>query len=190
MKKAASIIGIIALIAVVVIGFFVSTYNSIIRLEQSVETEASNVKIMLQRRADLIPNLVETVKGYVSHEEKVIADIAAAREKINGASSIKELSEANDQLSAALNSLNVVVENYPDLKASQNFISLQDEIAGTENRISTARKDYNDVAKEYNTKISTIPTSIIANIAGKQKVDYFEVTDASKTEVPTVNFGE
>lgn len=192
MKKkgiaAVGIIGIIAAIAVVLIGFYVVAHNSIIKLETDVDTKASDIKTQLQRRADLIPNLVNTVQGYVKHEESVIDSITEARTEISGAKTIKEMSAANDKLNSALQSLNVIVENYPDLKASQNFINLQDELAGTENRIATARKDYNEAVKSYNTKISTIPTSIIANMMGKEKKDFFEVSDPSKMEVPEVNF--
>ena len=182
------IIGIIAAIAVVLIGFYVVAHNSIVKLEATVDTKASDIKTQLQRRADLIPNLVSTVQGYVEHEENVIDSITAARKEISGAKTIKEMSAANDKLNSALQSLNVIVENYPDLKASQNFINLQDELAGTENRIATARKDYNEAVKNYNTKISTIPTSIIANMMGKEKKDFFEVSDQSKLEVPEVKF--
>lgn len=182
------IIGIIAAIAVVLIGFYVVAHNSIVKLEATVDTKASDIKTQLQRRADLIPNLVSTVQGYVEHEENVIDSITAARKEISGAKTIKEMSAANDKLNSALQSLNVIVENYPDLKASQNFINLQDELAGTENRIATARKDYNEAVKNYNTKISTIPTSIIASMMGKEKKDFFEVSDQSKLEVPEVNF--
>lgn len=182
------IIGIIAAVAVVLIGFYVVAHNSIVKLEATVDTKASDIKTQLQRRADLIPNLVSTVQGYVEHEENVIDSITAARKEISGAKTIKEMSAANDKLNSALQSLNVIVENYPDLKASQNFINLQDELAGTENRIATARKDYNEAVKNYNTKISTIPTSIIASMMGKEKKDFFEVSDQSKLEVPEVNF--
>ena len=178
------IIGIIALLAI----WYVGAYNSIIKLEEKVDTEYSNISVQLQRRADLIPNLVNTVKGYMAHEEEVINHITEARERMVNASSISDKSKANQELTTALNNLNVVVENYPDLKANQNFISLQDELAGTENRISTVRRDYNNAVKDYNTKIKTIPTSIIASMMGKSEKDYFEVDDSSKKDVPNVNF--
>ena len=194
MKKkglaAIGIIGIIAAVAVVLIGFYVVAHNSIVKLENEVDTKASDIKTQLQRRADLIPNLVSTVQGYVKHEQGVIDSITEARKEISGATTIKEMSAANDKLNSALQSLNVIIENYPDLKASQNFINLQDELAGTENRIATARKDYNEAVKSYNNKISTIPTSIIAGMMGKEKKDYFEVSDQSRMEVPEVNFNE
>ncbi|MCR5572504.1 MAG: LemA family protein [Candidatus Saccharibacteria bacterium] len=194
MKKkgiaALGIIGIIAAIGIVLIGFYVGTYNSIIGLEQNVEEKASTIKTQLQRRADLIPNLVSTVKGYTKHEQSVIDSITDAREAINGANSIKELSDANNKLNTALNNLNVVIENYPDLKADTTFIGLMDELSGSENRISTARTDYNNAVKSYNTKISSIPSSIVAGMMGKQSKEYFEVTDESKLEVPEVNFDD
>ena len=192
MKKkgfaAIGIIGIVAVIAIVLVGWYVGTYNSIIGLEQTVEEKTSAIKTQLERRADLIPNLVNTVKGYASHEQKIINTITDARAAVSGANSIKELSAANDKLSSALNGLNVIVENYPDLKADTTFVGLMDELAGTENRIVTARNDYNTAVKDYNTKITTIPSSIVAGMMGREKKDFFEVSDESKLKVPEVNF--
>lgn len=184
------IVGVVVAIIALLGGVYVTSYNSIISLEEKVNTEYSNIESQLQRRADLIPNLINTVKGYMSHEEKIIKDITDARERISSASNISELSEADQQLSAALTNLNVIVENYPDLKANENFLNLQDELAGTENRVATARKDYNDAVKAYNTKIQTIPSNIIANMMGKQQREYFEVSDESKKDVPVVDFSE
>jgi len=194
MKKKGSVtlivIATIAIIAVGLISLFVGKYNSIISLEENANSELSNVKVQLERRADLIPNLVSTVKGYMAHEEKIIDSITEAREKMLSANTVEEMSEANDQLSAALNSLNVVVENYPDLKSSENFINLQDELAGTENRIATARRDYNEAVKSYNTEIKKMPGSLVAGMMGKSEMSYFETSDESKEDVPTVDFGE
>ncbi len=184
------IVGVVVAIIALLGGVYVTSYNSIISLEEKVNTEYSNIESQLQRRADLIPNLISTVKGYMSHEEKIIKDITDARERISSASNISELSEANQQLSTALTNLNVIVENYPDLKANENFLNLQDELAGTENRVATARKDYNDAVKAYNTKIQTIPSNIVANMMGKQQREYFEVSDESKKDVPVVDFSE
>lgn len=184
------IVGVVVAIIALLGGVYVTSYNSIISLEEKVNTEYSNIESQLQRRADLIPNLISTVKGYMSHEEKIIKDITDARERISSASNISELSEANQQLSTALTNLNVIVENYPDLKANENFLNLQDELAGTENRVATARKDYNDAVKAYNTKIQTIPSNIIANMMGKQQREYFEVSDESKKDAPVVDFSE
>ncbi len=154
---------------------------------ESVENSLSNLDVMLQRRADLIPNLVNTVKGYASHETEVIDKITEARAKMIGANTIEEKAEANEELSRALNSLNIIVENYPDLKASENFIQLSDELAGTENRISTARRDYNENVKDYNLIIKKFPNVIIANIFGFEEKTYFEASEGSQ-EVPSVNF--
>ncbi len=188
MKKTGLIIvGIIILIIFIIISSFIGSYNSIIIAEEKVESEYSNISVQLERRADLIPNLVKTVKGYTNQEEKIIKEITEARKEISNAGNIKELSEANSNLSTALNSLNIIVENYPELKSNQNFINLQDELAGTENRISVARRDYNAAVKEYNTLIKKIPTSIIASMTGKEKASYFEVVE-EKTSVPDIEF--
>jgi LemA protein len=191
MNKIALIIigGTIAVLALLGIAG-VSISNSIVTLEEKVDSSFSDIDVQLQRRADLVPNLVSAVKGYMSHEEKIIKDITDARERMVNASSVAEKDAANNQLSSALQSLNVVVENYPDLKSSQNFINLQDELAGTENRISVARKDYNDAVKAYNTKIKTFPASIIAGMQNKEKKEYFGLSDESKKDVPTVDFNE
>ena len=165
----------------------ISGYNSLVSKEESVDTAYSNVSVMLERRADLIPNLVNTVKGYMEHETEVIENITTARENLLGAKNIDEQMEANDQLTASLDALMVVVENYPDLKASENFIQLSDELAGTENRISTARKDYNDEVKSYNTAIKKFPTNILASMFGFEQKEYFEAKE-SATEVPEVEF--
>ena len=188
-KTVAIIIGVLIAIVAICGGFYITTQNSIVSLEERASSELANIGVQLERRADLIPNLVSTVKGFVAHEDEVIKQITDAREKIVNAQGVEEMSAANQQLTSALNSLNVIVENYPELKSSENFINLQDELAGTENRISTARKDYNDAVKAYNTKIKMFPSSIIAGMMNKEELKYFEVEE-SKTEVPTVNFGE
>ena len=194
MKKkglaAIGIIGVIAVIAIILVGYFIGTHNSIVSLELGVDEKASEIKTQLQRRADLIPNYVSTVKGYMQHEQNIMDSITDARKSISGANTVEELSAASDKLDAAIKNFNIVIENYPDLKSSQNFISLQDELAGTENRIATARRDYNEAVKTYNTKVSTIPSSIVAGMMGKQKKDFFDVTDESKKEVPQVDFSD
>ena len=141
----------------------------------------------MQRRNDLIPNLVNTVKGYASHEKEIFENIANARASLMGATSMKDKSAADAQLTAGLGRLLAIAENYPTLKADGSFIRLQDELAGTENRIAVARKDYNDSARLYNTKIAKFPTVIFANMFGFQKFEYFEAAEGAK-EVPTVNF--
>jgi LemA family protein len=185
-KKTTIIVAIVAVIAVIAL-MVISGYNSLVSKEESVDTAYSNVSVMLERRADLIPNLVNTVKGYMEHGTEVIENITTARENLLGAKNIDEQMEANDQLTSSLDALMVVVENYPDLKASENFIQLSDELAGTENRISTARKDYNDEVKSYNTAIKKFPTNILASMFGFEQKEYFEAKE-SATEVPEVEF--
>ena len=177
------IIAVIAVIAIILIG----GYNSIISASEEVENKFSTIDTQLQRRADLIPNLVNTVKGYTKQEQDIINSITDARAKMVGTTSVSEKAEANDELTSALSKLMVVVENYPDLKSSQNFIQLSDELSGTENRIATARKDYNDAVKEYNLKIKKFPAGIIANMFGFEQKEYFQATQESK-EVPNVQF--
>lgn len=188
MKKSFYItIGIIIAVIIFLIGSYVATYNSLISLKEKVDKEYSNISIQLERRADLIPNLIKTVKGYTKHEENIITEITEARKALTNANSIKEMSKADAKLTTALNSLNLIVENYPELKSNENFINLQDELAGTENRISVARKNYNDTAEQYNSKIKKIPANIIANIANMKQVDYFTITK-EKAEVPEIDF--
>lgn len=187
MKKSYIVIGIIIAIILAMTLFFVGSYNGLVTLEESVDNKYADIDVQLERRADLIPNLVNTVKGYMKHEEDVIKQVTTARENLINAKGVEEKATANNELSNALNNLMVIVENYPDLKASTNFINLQDELAGTENRISTARRDYNNAVKEYNAKIKKIPTNIIASISGFEKKVYFEA-DKTKKEVPSVDF--
>lgn len=187
MKKLNS--GMICIIAfVVIIGItLIGGYNSMISKQENVESSLSNLEVMLQRRADLIPNLVNTVKGYTSHENKIIDKVTESREKLVNANGIEEKSNANNELSKSLRALMVVVENYPDLKSSKNFRHLADELAGTENRIAVARKDYNDSVKKLNTSIKKFPNNILAGIFGFDKATYFEM-DANSMENPNVSF--
>ncbi len=187
MKKGSTVLLVIIAVIIVIALALGGIYNSIVTLEENVNSEFSNVSVMLERRADLIPNLVSTVKGYASHEQAAIDSVTKARENLLQAKTIKEKGEANNELTSALNALMVIVENYPDLKANQNFIQLSDELAGTENRIATARRDYNDAVKAYNSKVKKFPTNLIAGMFGFSEKDYFEV-EPSKTEVPKVEF--
>lgn len=187
MKKSSMIIIGIIVVIIAIIFWGVSTYNGLISLSENVDSEYSNISVALERRADLIPNLVNTVKGYASHEEEVIEKITQSRENLLKADNIDEKASANNELDDAINALMVIVENYPDLKANTNFINLQDELAGTENRIATVRRDYNNAVKEYNTKIKKTPTNIIASIGNFLEKDYFEISE-SKKEVPNVEF--
>ena len=187
MKKSLIALIVIGVVAVLLIGTCVSSYNKMVDMSESVDSKLSDIDTQLQRRADLIPNLVNTVKGYTDHENAVLEKITDARKSLLGANTIEEKAEANEQLTTALRSLTVIVENYPELKSSQNFINLQDELAGTENRIATSRKDYNDAVKEYNSYIKKIPNSIIAGIFNFDEKDYFKAAKGSN-EVPEVNF--
>ena len=190
MKK--STIILIAVIAVILFTVLwgIGTRNSLVSKEEEVQLASSQVETQLQRRSDLIPNFVATVKGYAAHEEEVYTAIADARAKLSGAieeNDVSAMNEANSQLDSALSRLLVVVENYPELKASANFIALQDELAGTENRINKAREDYNEVVASYNKQIKKFPTNIIANMGGFEEADYFEASEDAK-DVPTVEF--
>lgn len=187
MKKSSIILIVIIAIVVIIIAAIAGGYNGLVGKKENVDTQMSNLDVMLQRRADLIPNLVNTVKGYTSHETEIINSITDARAKLVGSSTIQDKANANQELSTALNALMVVVENYPDLKSSQNFIQLSDELAGTENRIATARRDYNESVKTYNTSIKKFPTNIMASIFNFEQATYFEATEASQ-QVPSVQF--
>ncbi|WP_419865713.1 LemA family protein [Bacillus dakarensis] len=166
----------------------IPSYNNFVTLEENVDQSYSQIENQLQRRLDLIPNLVNTVKGYASHEEEVLTDIADARARLAGANSPEEEATANAELTGALSRLLVVVENYPNLKADQQFTQLMDELSGTENRISVARKDYNDQVAEYNKRVKRFPGVIIANITGFDEKEYFEADPSAQT-APEVNFG-
>lgn len=184
-KKSIIIISVVAVL--VIIGIAISGYNGLIRLEESVDTAYANVQVQLQRRSDLVPNLVNTVKGYAAHETEVYTAVSEARAKLAGASTVEETAAADGELSSALSRLLAISEAYPELKANENFLSLQDELAGTENRIGVARKDYNEVVREYNTKIRTFPTSIFAGLLGFDKKVSF-AADAEAQNVPSVDF--
>lgn len=185
-KGKIALLVIIGILVVLVI-YGVSQYNSLVGTSENVDTQRANIDTMLQRRVDLIPNLVNTVKGYAEHEKQVIEDVSNARAKLAGAKGMEDKAEADNQLSGALSRLLMVVENYPDLKANQQFIALSDELAGTENRIAVARKDYNESVKGYNQKIRRFPTNILANMMGFDKAEYFEAA-AGAEQVPEVDF--
>ena len=174
-------------IIVVLVMWAIGGYNGMVKMDEQVQNKWANVETQYQRRADLIPNLVNTVKGYAAHEEEVYTAIADARSKLSGATTVDEMEKANSELDSAISRLLVVVENYPELKADTQFINLQDELAGSENRISVARKDYNDVAKAYNTHIKKFPAHIIASMFNFEQAEYFEASSEAQT-VPSVNF--
>src|ERR1700751_5642509 len=189
--------GLIAFVVVIVIvgvivlacfGAYVSTKNTLVSKNEAVKAAWSQVDIVLQRRADLIPNLVETVKGYAQQEQTVFGDIAKARSQLLSAGTPQDKIAANNQLDGALGRLLVVVENYPQLKSNENFLRLQDELAGTENRIAVERKRYNDTLQDYNTYVQQFPASLFASWAGFKPNDaYFKASEGSR-EAPKVNF--
>jgi LemA protein len=187
LKTLLIIVGIIILIIVIPYSYIKWTYNSLVTMDESVKGAWAQVENQLQRRYDLIPNYVETVKGYAAHEKEVFVKVTEARSKVAGAGSINEKIQANNQLSSALSRLLVVVERYPELKANTNFIRLQDELAGTENRIAVERRRFNETVKVYNIKIRTFPTNIIAGMFGFEKATFFEVPKESQ-EAPKVKF--
>ena len=176
----------LGILGVILIWIF-SSYNGLVQTEEQVNGQWAQVQTQLQRRSDLIPNLVNTVKGYASHEKETIQAVADARAKLGGAKTVEETAKANQELSSALSRLLVVVENYPNLKADANFRALQDELAGTENRIAVARKDYNGSVQAYNMKIRTLPTYLIASPMGFQVKPYFEA-DQGAQSAPKVQF--
>ena len=186
--------GLIVILALVVLviwfaGTFVSHRNQMVRLREAVNAQWSQVDVVLQRRADLIPNLVETVKGYAAQEVKVFGDIAAARAALIGAKTPADKIAANGQLDSALGRLLVVVENYPQLRSNENFMRLQDELAGTENRIAVERRRYNESVQAYNTYIALFPNNIVASMSGFTRNDAYFKTDEGARSVPKVNFG-
>ncbi len=179
---------IVGLVGVAVFGSYVSTKNTLVQKNEAVKSAWSQVDIVLQRRADLIPNLVETVKGYAQQEQTVFGDIAKARSQLLSAGTPQQKIAANQQLDTALGRLLVVVENYPQLKSNENFLRLQDELAGTENRIAVERKRYNDTLQDYNTYVQQFPNSLFAGWAGFKPNDaYFQAAEGSRV-VPKVNF--
>ena len=188
MSKGLIVIVVMVLIALFVFGQYVSVRNTLVSKNEAVKAAWSQVDVVLQRRADLIPNLVETVKGYAQQEQKVFGDIAKARSALLSAGTPEQKIAANQQLDGALGRLLAIVENYPQLKSNENFLRLQDELAGTENRIAIERKRYNETLQDYNTYIQQFPHNIFATWAGfKPNNAYFTAAEGSR-EVPKVNF--
>ena len=186
-KTAIVLITIVALI-LLSIGKYISVKNALVAKNEAVKTSWSQVDIVLQRRADLIPNLVETVKGYAKQEQTVFGDIAKARSQLLNAGTPEQKISANAQLDGALGRLLLIVENYPQLKSNENFLRLQDELAGTENRIAVERQRYNDTLKDYNIYVQQFPNNVFASSLGyKPNTAYFAATEGSR-EVPKVTF--
>lgn len=197
MKKGCSGLGVLILVAIVAIVWGVSIYNGLVKSQESVETAWADVESSYQRRADLIPNLVETVKGYAKHEQETLEGVIEARANatkvtIDGANmtpeDLQKYQAAQGDVTNALSRLIAVSEAYPDLKANENFKDLQTQLEGTENRINKARNDFNEVAKQYNTKRRTFPTSIIAGIFGFGDKPYFQAQEGAD-KAPKVDFG-
>ncbi|ABC76520.1 LemA family protein [Syntrophus aciditrophicus] len=182
---------IVAAVALIVLAslysFFRGQYNTFVTLDETVKSSWAQVENQLQRRYDLIPNLVETVKGYARQEKDVLIEVTNARARVGGAGTVPEKIQANTDLSGALSRLLVVVEQYPDLKSNQNFLRLQDELAGTENRIAVERRRYNEEVRRYNVAIRRFPNNLIAAIFGFQPASFYEVPAAAKA-APKVKF--
>ena len=183
-----SILAIILILIIVIISAFISGYNGLTEKKTEVESAMSSVKVYLQRRADLIPNFVKTVKGYSDYESKTYTAVTEARAQVGKAGNVSEQSAASEQLDKAIDVwVNAVTENYPDLKANSNYQALLDELEGSENRISTARNDYNSKVEKYNKSVAVFPTNIVASMFGFEKAEYFEISEGAQ-EVPEVSF--
>src|SRR5438874_9977196 len=189
MSKAVIVVIVLALIAFIAFGQYISVRNTLVTKNEAVKAAWSQVDIVLQRRADLIPNLVETVKGYAQQEQTVFGDIAKARSALLSAGTPQQKIAANGQLDSALGRLLVVVENYPQLKSNENFLRLQDELAGTENRIAVERRRYNETVQDYNTFIALFPNSLVASMSGFTRNDAYFKTEEGARQVPKVSFG-
>lgn len=182
-KLSGGIVALIIVIAIVVVGgiWAFSSYNGLATSFESVATGQASIDTQLQRRGDLIPNLVATVKSFAAHETEVIDSVTDARAKLSGAGTMAEKAEADGELSSALSRLMVVVENYPELKSDATYVSLMDELAGTENRIAVARDDYNTTVQGYNNKVITFPGRMFAGMFGFEKAEYFKAAEGSQT---------
>lgn len=176
--------GLLLMLVLIVVGM----YNSLVRLRNQVKNAWSQIDVQLKRRHDLIPNLVETAKGYMKHERGTFEAITEARSKAMGANNVADAAKAEGHLADALSKFMLVVENYPDLKANQNFLSLQEELSSTENKIAFARQSYNDQVLFFNNKIEMFPSNIIAGMFSFTKRDFFEVETAAEREAPKVSF--
>ncbi len=177
---------ILAAVGVILL-IIVSIYNSLIRLRNKVENGWAQIEVQLKRRHDLIPNLVETVKGYAKHEKELFENVTKARSAVMSAGTVQGKAEASNFLTSTLKSLFAVAENYPELKANENFLKLQEDLTKTEDKISYARQFYNDITMQYNIKIQTVPSNIIASMFNFGKKELFETPEAER-EVPKVEF--
>ncbi|HUI74431.1 MAG TPA: LemA family protein [Candidatus Acidoferrum sp.] len=189
MKKGLIVLGVILIVVLWLGGTYVSRRNQMVVNREAVNAAWSQVDVVLQRRADLIPNLVETVKGYAAQEQTVFGNIANARAALLAAKTPADKIAANGQLDSALGRLLVIVENYPQLKSNENFLRLQDELAGTENRIAVERRRYNQAIQDYNSYIALFPNNIVASVSGFTRNDAYFKSDEAARQVPKVNFG-
>ncbi|MGL5547570.1 MAG: LemA family protein [Tannerellaceae bacterium] len=179
---------VILVVIVLIVLYIISMYNSLVRMRNTVDKEWKNIDVQLERRYALIPNLVETVKGYAKHEQDTLTQIAQLRSAAMSATNVAEKAQFDNQLTAVLAGLRVSLEAYPDLKANQNFLQLQEELTSTENKISFSRHLYNDVVTTYNTKIQVFPSNIMANMFGFKEKDLFEVSTPEARTAPKVSF--
>ena len=187
-KKILIIVGVVIVLALFsVYSLFKGSYNNFVTMDEGVKSSWAQVENQLQRRYDLIPNLVETVKGYAKQEKDVLVEVTNARARVGGAGKIPDKMAANNELSGALSRLLIVVERYPELKSNQNFLRLQDELAGTENRIAVERRRYNEVVQAYNVAIRSFPGNIVAGMFGFEKAAFFEAPTAAQA-TPQVKF--
>ena len=186
-KKIIIVVAVIAVLVIALYSLFAGNYNKFVRMDVAIKAAWSQVENQLQRRYDLIPNLVETVKGYAKQEKDVLVEVTNARSRVGGAGTVPDKIAANNELSGALSRLMVVVERYPDLKSNQNFMKLQDELAGTENRIAVERMRYNEEVKIYNQAIRSFPGNLIASMFGFKEAAFFEAPKEAKA-APQVKF--
>ncbi|MDO5047316.1 MAG: LemA family protein [Anaerococcus sp.] len=186
-KKGFSAIALVIIVAVILLILIVPTYNNLATSREEVNKSYAQVENVVQRRADLIPNLVNTVKGYTDHESETLEAVTTARAGVTNAQSPEELAEANEAVTRAIGDINVVVEAYPELKADTQFISLMDELSGSENRISVERKNYNEAVQAYNTKLVRFPTNLIGMVTGFDQAEYFRAQPGAEV-APTVDF--
>lgn len=179
----------VLIVIVLIVAFFAGVYNNLVQSGEDVDGAWAQVENILKKRADLIPNLVETVKGYATHEEDIFVKVTEARSKVMAATSPEEAAAANEELTRALGDINVVVENYPELKANENFLSLQAELSSIENELSTERMRYNDKVKVFNKDVKKFPKNLLAKMFGFSPKEYFQISEADK-ETPKVNFNK
>ena len=178
------LVGVVAVVAL----WFVFTYNGLVRLRNQVKNAWSQIDVQLKRRYDLIPNIVETVKGYAAHEKETFERVIQARQRGIDASTVKQQQEAENMITGAIRQLFALSEAYPNLKANENFLALQEELASTENKIGFARQYYNDTVKDFNTRQQMFPANLVASMLGFQPAEFFEIEEASQREAPKVKF--